>query len=63
MISSRMRTTLVTIVTTAWIINFGAGFFNEDYQSSDAVNGIFMLIVGAIFAAGAKSNGGGGDAA
>ena len=61
MIGNKTRTILVGIVTSAWVVNFSASFISEDYKPSEAVNGVFMLVVGAIFAAGARGNGKDGE--
>lgn len=38
-----------------WAINFGAGLLPAlDYQPDQAINGIFMAIVGGLFALGAR---------
>lgn len=59
MISQRTRTVVIAVVTTVWVANFAAGFVVPQYEPSESVNAIFMGIVGAMFALGAKKNGGG----
>lgn len=53
--SERVRTTIIAVVTTVWAVNFGAGLVVEDYQPDQAINAIFMAIVGGLFALGRKS--------
>ena len=50
MISSKVRTAIISVVTAAWAVNFTAPFFISDYRPSEAVNGVFLLVVGALFA-------------
>lgn len=55
MIGDRTRTTVLGVVTAVWAINFGAGLLPAlDYQPDQAINGIFMAIVGGLFALGAR---------
>lgn len=54
MIGDRTRTVIITVVTVVWAINFLAGLFVRDYQTSESINGIFMAIVGGLFALGAR---------
>lgn len=63
MISDRTRTVVITVVTTAWSINFVAGFVVAGYEPDPAIHGVFMTIVGGLFALGArgKKDGEGGD--
>ena len=60
MISSRTRTAIISVVTAAWAVNFAAPFFISDYRPSEAVNGVFLLVVGALFAAKSKGKEDGG---
>lgn len=50
--NDRTRTVIIAVVTTVWGVNFGAGFFIADYKPDQAINGIFMVVVGSVFAAG-----------
>lgn len=61
MIGERTRTIIIGVVTAVWAINFGAGFFVKDYSPSESINGIFMAIVGGLFALGATRHNKGGD--
>lgn len=62
MIDETTRRVIIYLVSAVWAANFGAGFVVEDYKPDQAINGIFMAIVGGLFALGAKNNknGGGG---
>lgn len=55
MIGDRTRTVIIAVVTTVWAINFGAGLLVHDYKPSESINGIFMIIVGSLFALGARN--------
>lgn len=55
MISDRVRTVIIGVVTTVWAINFTAGLVVDDYKPSESINGIFMAIVGGLFALGARA--------
>lgn len=50
------RTAIITVVTTVWAVNFFAGLVVADYRPSESINGIFMAIVGGLFALGARGN-------
>jgi hypothetical protein len=56
MISDRTRTIIIFVVTTVWAVNFAAGLVLPAYKPSESINGIFMAIVGGLFALGARSN-------
>jgi hypothetical protein len=65
MISARARTVVIAVVTAVWAMNFLAGVFINGYEPSESINGIFMAIVGGLFALGSRngngsSNGGSG---
>ena len=62
MIDETTRRVIIYLVSAVWAVNFAAGFVVEDYKPDQAINGIFMAIVGGLFALGAKNgkNGGGG---
>jgi hypothetical protein len=58
MIDPKMKNIILVTVTSVWAANFTAGllpFLN--YQPDQAINAIFMGIVGGVFALGAKSKG------
>lgn len=57
MIDETTRRVIIYLVSAVWAANFGAGFVVEDYKPDQAINGIFMAIVGGLFALGAKKNG------
>lgn len=56
-----MRTTVVLVVTGIWAINIVAGILMETYEADQAVNGIFMAIVGGLLAADRASRHKNGD--
>lgn len=56
MIGPRLKNVIISIVTTVWAINFFAPFVVESYNPSESINGIFMAIVGGLFALGARKN-------
>jgi hypothetical protein len=58
MISDRTRTVIIGVVTAVWAINFSAGLVIVDYKPSESINGIFMAIVGGLFALGARGGNG-----
>lgn len=48
----RDNTWIVRLVATMWVLNLGAGMIPAlNYDPSEAVNGIFMVIVGSLFVA------------
>lgn len=57
MIGDRTRTIVIFVVTVVWAVNFGAGLLIQHYKPSESINGIFMAIVGGLFALGARNNG------
>lgn len=57
MIGDRTRTVIIAVVTIVWAINFFAGLVVHDYKPSESINGIFMAIVGGLFALGARQKG------
>lgn len=62
MISDRTRTVIIGVVTVVWAMNFLAGLIPAvGYEPDQTINGIFMAIVGGLFALGAKSNNNGGN--
>lgn len=59
MIGERTRTVIIAVVTAVWAINFLAGLVIGDYKPSESINGIFMGIVGGLFALGGVKGGDG----
>ena len=57
---NRTRSAVIAVVTTVWVVNFGAGFAVEDYRPSDAVHAVFLLIVGYLFTRPAQNDDNGG---
>lgn len=57
--SERVRNAIIAVVTTVWAVNFGAGLVVESYEPDQAINAIFMAIVGGLFAIGARRENGG----
>jgi len=56
--SERVRNAIIAVVTTVWAVNFAAGLVVEGYSPDQAINAIFMAIVGGLFAIGARQDGG-----
>lgn len=53
--TSRMRTTVIVVVTAVWAANFAAGLLPAlHYKPDQAINGIFMTVVGGMVALGAR---------
>lgn len=62
MISDKSANAIIVVVTAVWAGNIVAGMIPFlDHEPSEAINGIFMAIVGVAFAARAKRNGNGSD--
>lgn len=62
MIDSRLRNWIIIVVTAVWATNFVAGIIPQfEYQPDQAINAIFMGIVGGLFAMSAKQGGDKGD--
>lgn len=57
--SERVRTVLIGVVTTVWAANFTAGLVVSSYEPDQAINAIFMAVVGGLFALGRKGQEGG----
>lgn len=57
MFSESTRRIVTTVVAVAWLINFAAGLFMEEYDPSESVNAIFMGIVGALYSMGSRKDG------
>ena len=53
--SERVRNVIIAVVTTVWAVNFAAGLALPGYQPDQAINAIFMAIVGGLFAIGARA--------
>lgn len=49
MIPRWLTITLVFIVSTVWVANIAVDMLS-DYQANDAINGIFMAVVGGLVA-------------
>lgn len=61
MLTDKTRTTVIAVVTTVWAGNFIAGLIPAlEYEPDQAINGIFMAIVGGLFALGSRGGDGGG---
>lgn len=56
MLSDRTRTVVIGVVTSVWATNFLAGIVIDSYKPSESINGIFMAIVGGLFALGARES-------
>jgi hypothetical protein len=58
LIGDRARNWIIGVVTAIWAINFLAGLVPQfNYEPDQAINGIFMAIVGGLFALGARGGG------
>lgn len=63
MIGDRPHLAVIAVVTAVWAGNFVASLIPAmDYEPDQAINGIFMVIVGAMFAIGARNGNNGGGA-
>jgi hypothetical protein len=58
-ISDKTRTVVIGVVTSVWAANFIASVAWPGYEPSESINGIFMAVVGGLFALGAKKKDGG----
>lgn len=55
MIDTRVKNVILIVVTSVWSINFVAGLVPAfQYHPDQTINGIFMGIVGGVFALSAK---------
>lgn len=62
MIGEKMRNWIIAVVTVVWAVNFMAGLLPQfAYEPDQAINGIFMAIVGGLFALGARERSRGGS--
>lgn len=60
-IPDRLRNALLIVITTVWVVNFGAALVVPDYNPSESINAVFTVIVGALFALGNKKSSGKDD--
>lgn len=57
MIDPKLKNWIISIVTAVWALNFLVGLVPQvDYKPDQAINAIFMAIVGGLFALSAKSD-------
>lgn len=54
MIDPRLKNGIIIVVTSVWAVNFLAGLLIKSYEPDQAINAIFMAIVGGLFALGAR---------
>lgn len=54
--SERVRTAIIVVVTAVWAANFAAGLLVPDYEPDQAINGIFMALVGGLLAIGSRKD-------
>lgn len=55
MINPKLKNGIIIVVTTVWATNFIAGLLpGSTYEPDQAINAIFMGIVGGLFALGAR---------
>jgi hypothetical protein len=52
--SERVRNIVVGVVTVVWAVNFAAGLLVHGYKPDQAINAIFMGIVGGVLALGVR---------
>jgi hypothetical protein len=56
-IDPKLKNWIISIVTAVWALNFLVGLVPQiDYKPDQAINAIFMAIVGGLFALSAKSD-------
>jgi hypothetical protein len=60
-ISRKTTTLVVALVSSVWAVNFLAGVVLPNYEADQAINGIFMAIVGGTLALGRTRDKDGGD--
>ncbi len=58
MIDPRLKNGIIIVVTSVWAVNFLAGLLIKSYEPDQAINAIFMAIVGGLFALGARNENG-----
>ena len=56
MIDPKLKNAFIIVVTAVWAVNFVAGLVVPSYEPDQAINAIFMGIVGGLFALGARDN-------
>lgn len=57
MIDPKLKNVIISVVTAVWGINFVAGLIPQiEYEPDQAINAIFMGIVGGLFALGARND-------
>lgn len=62
MIEPKLRSWIISVVTIVWAMNFIAGLIPQlKYSPDQAINAIFMAIVGGLFALGARDKRDGKD--
>lgn len=54
MLSRKTTTLVVGLVSSVWAVNFLAGVVLPEYEADQAINGIFMAIVGGALALGSR---------
>jgi len=54
MLGPRATTIIVGLVSAIWAVNFIAGIVIPTYKADQAINGIFMAIVGGTLALGQR---------
>lgn len=55
--TERTRNIVIGVVTAVWTVNFTASIIPTlEYQADQAINGIFMAIVGGLIAYGKKGD-------
>lgn len=54
MLSRKTTTLVVGLVSSVWAVNFLAGVVLPNYEADQAINGIFMAIVGGALALGSR---------
>lgn len=55
MIDPKLRSWIIGLVSAVWALNFVAGLIPQlKYEPDQAINAIFMAIVGGLFALGAR---------
>lgn len=59
MLNERLANGVIVLVSLVWATNFAAGLLVDDYKPDQAINAIFMAIVGGTFALKGRGSGGG----
>jgi len=55
-ISPKVRQFVIVGVIIAWVANMVASIFVPHYEPNEAINALFMTIVGALFISGGHNN-------